>query len=145
MTIRDPLPQVTAVRTAKDLYTIRSESGGKLRVGAPGTEGAFTPGELLQAALAGCSALSADAQLASKLGPDFDVAVTVDATRHEQDNRVESLLVTLATDMSSLSDEDREKLLVRTDRIIERLCAVKRSLNAGVESAVTVKGESPAA
>lgn len=141
MTVRDPLPQVTAVRTAKDLYTLRSEAGGELRVGAPGTEGAFTPGELLQAALAGCSALSADAQLASKLGPDFDATVTVDATRHEEENRVETLLVTLNTDMSELSPEDREKLLVRTDRIIERLCAVKRSLNAGVESSVTVQGQ----
>lgn len=144
MTPRDPLPQVTAVRTAKDLYTVRSASGGELKVGAPGTEGAFTPGELLQAALAGCSALSADAQLASKLGPDFDVAVTVDATRETDENRVEKLLVTLATDMSSLSEEDRDKLLTRTDRIIDRLCAVKRSLNAGIESTVKVQGETPA-
>lgn len=140
MTVRDPLPQVTAVRTAKDLYTIRSEGGGELQVAGPGTEGAFTPGELLQAALAGCAALSGDAQLASKLGPDFDATVTVDATRHTEENRVESLLVTLATDMSELSPEDRDKLLVRTDRIIERLCAIKRSLNAGVESSVTVQG-----
>lgn len=144
MTIRDPLPRVTAVRTAKDLYTIRNDQGAELRVAGPGTEGAFTPGELLQAALAGCSALSADAQLASKLGPDFEATATVDATRHEDDNRVEKLLVTLATDMSSLSAEDRDKLLVRTDRIVERLCAIKRSLNAGVESAVTVQGEPPA-
>lgn len=145
MTIRDPLPQITATRTAKDLYTVRSEGGGELRVGAPGTEGAFTPGELLQAALAGCAALSGDAQLVSKLGPDFDATVTVDATRHEQENRVESLLVTIDADMSKLSAEDHHKLLERTDRIVERLCAIKRSLNAGVVSTVTIQGQAPVA
>ncbi len=144
MTTRDPLPQVTAVRTAKDLYTIRNKSGGELRVAPPGTEGTFTPGELLQAALAGCCALSADAQLDSKLSPDFDATVTVDATRHIEDNRVESLFVTLDADMSNLSTEDREKLLIRTDRIIDRLCAIKRSLNTGVESSITVRGQAPA-
>lgn len=141
MTVRDPLPQVNAVRTRKDLYTIRNDQGAELRVAGPGTEGAFTPGELLQAALAGCSALSADAQLASKLGPDFEATITVDATRDDEDNRVAEMLVTLTTDMSALSDEEREKLLVRTDRLVERLCAIKRSLNIGVQSDVTVQGD----
>lgn len=140
MTPRDPLPQVTAVRTSKDLYTIRSEGGGELKVGTPGTEGAFTPGELLQAALAGCSALSADAQLASKLGPDFEATLTVEATRHDEDDRVDKLLTTVTTDMSQLRADERDKLLERTDRVIERLCAVKRSLNAGIDSSVVVRG-----
>lgn len=140
MTPRDPLPQVTAVRTAKNLYTIRSEGGGELKAGAPGTEGAFTPGELLQAALAACSALSADAQLASKLGDDFEATLTVEATRHDEDDRVDKLLTTVTTDMSQLRADERDKLLERTDRVIERLCAVKRSLNAGIDSSVVVRG-----
>lgn len=140
MTVRDPLPRVTALRTATNLYTIRNDQGAEIRVAGPGTEGAFTPGELLQAALAACSALSADAQLASKLGDDFEGSVTVDATRHDEDNRVEGLVATVNADMSHLSADERDKLLERTDRIITRLCAIKRSLNAGIESSVVVKG-----
>lgn len=79
MTTNASIPDVIAQRTDVNTYTVRNGSGVEVRIGALGAEGVFSPVELLQAALAGCAALSADAQLASQLGPNFDATSTVQA------------------------------------------------------------------
>lgn len=139
MTNSVSIPDLTAERSAVNTYTVRSTSGAELRIGALGAEGAFSPVELLQAALAGCAALSAEAQLTSQLGPNFDATSTATAVFNADDNRVEKLITTIAADTSELSSEKHDKLVASAERIIDKLCTVKRSLSAGVEpvSAVT--------
>lgn len=84
---------------------MRNAKGAEVRIGALGAEGAFSPVELLQAALAGCAALSAEAHLTSALGPNFDATSTVQAVYNAKENRVEKLITTIDADTSGLSAE----------------------------------------
>ncbi|WP_199862375.1 OsmC family protein [Plantibacter sp. CFBP 8804] len=129
-----PIPELVAQRTAAGTYTVRNSAGAELRIGAPGAAGAFSPVELLQAALAGCASLSAEAQLVSRLGEDFDAVTTVDAVYDAEQNRVEKLVTTIAVDTSELDPGEHDKLVSSAARVIDKLCTVKRSLNAGIEA-----------
>lgn len=132
------IPDLVAQRTDVNIYTARSASGAEVRIGGLGEEGVFSPVELLQAALAGCAALSAEAQFTSDLGPNFDATSTVEAVLNMDENRVEKLITTIATDTSELSPEKHDKLIASAERIIDKLCTVKRSLSAGIEPVTTV-------
>lgn len=134
------IPDLIAERTAHNLYTVRNESGAEVRIGALGAEGAFSPVELLQAAIAGCASLSADAQLASRLGDDFDVVTTVQALYNAEENRVEKLITQIAVDTSELDSEKKDKLIASAERVIDKLCTVKRTLNSGVDAVTEVQG-----
>lgn len=135
------IPNLVAEHTGTNTYTVRSMGGAELKIGAPGAEGVFTPVELLQAAIAGCASLSAEAQLASQLGSNFDAAVTVAADYNAEENRVEKLITQLSVDMSELDSEQRDKLVDRADRLIDKLCTVKRSLGNGVAATTEVQSK----
>lgn len=134
------IPNLVAERAAPNLYTVRSASGAEVRIGALGAEGAFSPVELLQAAIAGCASLSADAQLASRLGDNFDVVTTVEALYNAEENRIEKLITQIAIDTSELDPEKKDKLIASAERVIDKLCTVKRTLNSGVEAVTEVQG-----
>lgn len=129
---------LTAVRSAANTYRVNNGRGAELLIGSHGADGAFSPMELLQAALAGCTALSAETQLASKLGDSFDAQVAVDTVRTDDGSRATHMSATLSVDMSELDVEGVKKLIGFTERVVERLCAVKRSLNAGVAATAEV-------
>ena len=128
-----PIPELVAQRTSSGIYTVRNSAGAELRIGAPGAAGAFSPVELLQAALAGCASLSAEAQLVSKLGDEFEALTTVNAVYDSEQNRLEKLVTRIAVDSSELDQSDHDRLVSSTMRIIDKLCTVKRTLHAGVE------------
>jgi len=128
----DVLPNLEAKRTGVKTYTIQNSDGATLKIGPLGAPGVFSPGELLQAAIAGCSALSAEAQLAHVLGEDFELTAVTEAIYNAADNRIEELITSLEVDASELSEEKLNKLIATTDRVVERLCTIKRSLKAGV-------------
>jgi uncharacterized OsmC-like protein len=132
------MTDLTVRRSTAGTWTVTNAVGAEIRIGSPGEEGAFSPGELLQAALAACSVLSADTQLAHHLGADYEATATVEAVEDEAEGRVTGLLATISPDMSGLAPDEQEKLVVRAGRVIERLCAIKRSLNHGVEAAAEV-------
>lgn len=134
------IPDLIAERTAPNLYTVRNESGAEVHIGVPGTDGAFSPVELLQAAIAGCASLSADAQLASRLSADFDAVTTVQAQYNEKENRIEKLLTQIAVDSSELDFEKKDKLIASAQRVIDKLCTVKRTLNSSVDTITEVQG-----
>ncbi|MCS5479891.1 OsmC family protein [Corynebacterium sp. YIM 101645] len=131
--------EITARRDTVGTWTVSNAFGAELRIGAPGEEGAFSPGELLQAALAACSVLSADVQLAHHLGADYEATATVEGVDDEEEGRVAELRATISPDMSALDPAEQEKLITRAERVIERLCAIKRSLNHGVEATAEVR------
>ena len=137
------IPDLVAERTAPNVYTVRNESGAEVHIGAPGAEGTFSPVELLQAALAGCASLSADAQLASRLGDDFDVVTTVKALYDADTNRIEKLITQIAIDTSELDSEKQDKLVASAERVIDKLCTVKRTLNFGVDVVTEVHATQP--
>lgn len=135
----DNVPNLIAERTGDKTYTVRSAGGAELRIGVPGAEGVFTPVELLQAAIAGCASLSAEARLANQLGDEFAASTTVEAVYDAEANRVEKLITTIAADTSQLDPAERDKLVSRAERSIDKLCTVKRTLDSGVETSAEVR------
>ncbi len=130
---------ITAERTGPNTYTVHNDRGAQVIMGSPGAEGAFTPVELLQAAVAGCTALSAEAQLAYTLGGDFEATATVEAILNEEENRIAEFLTRIDADMSGLAPERREKLIASAERVIARLCTVKRTLEHGTGNTTEVR------
>ncbi|WP_109471990.1 OsmC family protein [Ornithinimicrobium cavernae] len=132
------VPALISERVSPATYLVRNDRGAELRIGTPGADGSFSPGELLQAAAAGCAALSAEAQLVNRLGEDFSATATVEALLNVDENRFESLRTLIEADMSQLDPEKRDRLIASAERSIDRLCTVKRSLNHGVENVTDV-------
>ena len=121
-----------ATRTNQNEYTVTNHDGTSLKVSPHGTPGAFSPGELLQAALLGCASLSADAQLSHMLGAEFDGEASVKST--EADNFITDMLFEFQIEAEGLDDAEREKIIKAAAKKIERLCIVKRSLNKGINT-----------
>ena len=139
MAEHEAVPALTVHRTAARAFTLRNDRGAELQLGMAGEDGSFTPGELLQAAVAGCAALSAEAQLAHKLGPGYEMTATTAASVDEAADLIESITVTLAAEMTELDDAARAKLVEQAERVIDRLCTVKRSVNHGIAATAVVQ------
>ncbi|ALC05464.1 hypothetical protein CDES_05120 [Corynebacterium deserti GIMN1.010] len=125
-----PPSSLTATRTAPNEYTVTSATGGNITIGPAGTSSAFTPSELVFAAVAGCAGLSAEAQLTHHLGDDFAAHATVEATIAQ--GLIADLLYTLNVDFGELEQDKLDKLIAATAKKIERLCVVKRSVHHSI-------------
>ena len=128
-------------RTGKRLYTGRNSRGAEVSIGGVEVDGAFSPGELLKIALAGCSGLSADAKLTHRLGDDVDVVIKVTGMADADQDRYPALAEELVVDLSSLDAEARERLITVVHRAIDSHCTVGRTLDAGATVQLTVTGE----
>ena len=131
--------RITAERTAPAVYTAVNDRGASVQIGGPGAEGSFTPGELLQAALAACAALSADHVLRSLLGDDFAATATVEAQGVRGEHRYESFVTLVDADFGDLDPARHEALIARAERAIDRHCAVGRTLQQGAPAAAAVR------
>ena len=118
-------------RTGSRRYTGYSSRGAQVLVGSEEVEGVFTPGELLKIALAACSGMSSDQPLARRLGDDYKAVVRVSGDADREHEVYPLLEETLELDLSGLSAEEKERLLVVVDRSIELVCTVGRTLKAG--------------
>ena len=128
-------------RTGKRLYTGRNSRGAEVSIGGVEVDGAFSPGELLKIALAGCSGLSADAKLTHRLGDDVDVVIKVTGMADADQDRYPAFAEELVVDLSSLDAEARERLITVVHRAIDSHCTVGRTLDAGATVQLTVTGE----
>ena len=120
-------------RTGIRRYTGRSSRGAEVLIGSESDEGVFTPGELLKIALAGCSGLSSDQPLRRRLGDDYRAVIRVAGPADRDEERYPRLAETLEVDLSGLSAEEKERLLVVVNRAIDQVCTVGRTLKAGAE------------
>ena len=127
-------------RTGIRRFTGRSDRGAEVLIGSVTDEGVFTPGELLKIALAGCSGLSGDQPLRRRLGDDYRAVIRVSGDADRDDERYPLLQETLEIDLSGLSAEEKERLLVVVHRAIDQVCTVGRTLKAGTEITVDVPG-----
>ena len=100
-------------------------------VGSEDVDGVFTPGELLKIALAACSGMSSDQPLARRLGDDYQAVVRVSGAADRDQERYPLLEETLELDLSGLSDDEKERLLVVVNRAIDLVCTVGRTLKSG--------------
>jgi uncharacterized OsmC-like protein len=102
-------------------------------IGSETDEGVFTPGELLKIALAGCSGLSSDQPLRRRLGDDYPAVIKVSGPADREQERYPLLEEKLEIDLSGLSAEEVERLVVVVSRAIEQVCTVGRTLKSGTE------------
>lgn len=140
----EPTPFLLAERTGERTYRGRNERGGEVLMGPLALDGAFTPGELLAIALAGCTGMSADSRIASELGEDVAITVGVDRHKIEAENRYDSLAVELVIHAPHATAADPERLarmLTTTQTAIDRLCTVSRTLEAGARVSVVIAPE----
>ncbi|OBI96250.1 OsmC family protein [Mycobacterium sp. 1465703.0] len=118
-------------RTGTRRYTGYSSRGAEVLIGAEDVEGVFTPGELLKIALAACSGMSSDLPLARRLGDDYKAVIKVSGAADREQERYPLLEETLELDLSALSDDEKERLLVVVNRAIDQVCTVGRTLKSG--------------
>jgi uncharacterized OsmC-like protein len=120
-------------RTGIRRYTGRSSRGAEVLIGSETDEGVFTPGELLKIALAGCSGLSSDQPLRRRLGDDYPAVIRVSGAADRDQERYPLLEEKLEIDLSGLSADEVERLVVVVSRAIDQVCTVGRTLKSGTE------------
>jgi uncharacterized OsmC-like protein len=130
-------------RTGIRRYTGRSSRGAEVLIGSVEDEGVFSPGELLKIALAGCSGLSSDQPLRRRIGDDYRAVIRVAGDADRDEERYPRLAETLEIDLSGLSTEDTERLLLVVNRAIDQVCTVGRTLKAGAEISFEVADTRP--
>jgi uncharacterized OsmC-like protein len=120
-------------RTGTRRYTGHSSRRAQVLIGSEDVDGVFTPGELLKIALAACSGLSSDQPLARRLGDDYQAVIKVSGAADRDQERYPLLEETLELDLSALSPEEKERLLVVVSRAIDQVCTVGRTLKSGTD------------
>ena len=128
-------------RTGVRRYTGRSARGAEVLMGSEDVDGVFTPGELLKIALAACSGMSSDHPLRTRLGDDYEATIRVSGPADREQERYPLIAENLEVDLSSLSEEERRKLLVIVERSIDKVCTVGRTLKTGTEVTFDVVDE----
>jgi uncharacterized OsmC-like protein len=118
-------------RTGTRRYTGHSSRGAQVLVGSEDVDGVFTPGELLKIALAACSGMSSDLPLAHRLGEDYRAVVRVSGAADRDQERYPLLQEVMELDLSGLSADDKERVLVVVNRAIDLVCTVGRTLKSG--------------
>ena len=131
-------PNLSAERAEPGIYIATNDRGARVRIGKPGARHAFTPGELLQLAAASCSAISAEANLVHHLGEDFEATLTVDAVKNDAENRYDEIHTVFSPDLSSLDPEKAERMVVRLEKLVERLCTVGRTVENSAETRLEI-------
>lgn len=128
-------------RSGTRRYTGYSSRGAQVLIGSEDVEGVFTPGELLKIALAACSGMSSDLPLARRLGDDYKAVIRVSGAADREQERYPLLEESLELDLSSLADDEKERLLVVVNRAIDQICTVGRTLKSGTTVNFEVSSE----
>lgn len=120
-------------RLEEGVYLARNGRGDELRFGSKATD-AFTPVELLLAAIAGCTAVDVDVVTGRRSAPDrFEATCEAIYVRDADGNRLEDIRLTLDVRFPEGADGDaaREVLprVLRTSH--DRTCTVSRTIEAG--------------
>lgn len=123
---------VEVTRTGEHTFSATNGRGAQVDIGRDGAPDAFTPGELLLAAIAGCSAVTSENLLVRRVGEEAPLQVRADRTTDPADpNRFASAQVTFDVDLDRVDPEQRAKLSAAVQRAVERYCTVSRSVESG--------------
>jgi uncharacterized OsmC-like protein len=127
------MTQLWVERTGVRRYTGCSSQGAQVLIGSEDVEGVFTPGELLKIALAACSGMASDLPLARRLGDDYQATVRVSGAADREQELYPLLQETLEIDLSGLSDDEKQRVLVVVERAVDQVCTVGRTLKSGTK------------
>lgn len=138
----ETLRSVRIDRLAVGRYEITNRRGGTIRIG-DGSDGDFSPVELLLAAIGGCTAVDADTATSRKAEPtEFTVTVRGDKlSDSENGSRMENLAVTFSvTFPEGEKGDDARKVLPRAVKLShDKLCTVSRTVERGTPVAITIE------
>ncbi len=136
--------KVTVSRKAEGRYLATNARGGQIRFGS-GNDDAFTPVELLLAAVGGCSSIDVDVVTSRRCEPEqFEVTVTGKKVVDENGgNRLDPVGLDFAVHFPD-TEEGREaaglvERLVRLSR--DKDCTVARTVEADTPVIFAVDGE----
>ena len=87
----------------------------------------------MKIALAACSGMSSDLPLARRLGDEYGATVRVSGDADREQERYPLLEETLEIDLSGLSDEEKQRVLVVMERAVDQVCTVGRTLKSGTQ------------
>lgn len=127
-------------RTGTRTFRGRNTRGATVEIAPRTHDGAFTPGELMKVALAGCSGLTADSALTRRLGDQFPATYTARGLQDEPTDRYPELHEELIVDLSALDPEARERLVIVINRAVDAHCTVGRTLTAGAQVELRITG-----
>lgn len=121
-------------------WQAQSDDGATLKFGKG--EGQFSPVELMQIALAGCTALSSQYAVEHALGEGKGARVLVNGTYDPEEGTYlrfqENVTVDATSAKPALNDENAKELKERMERHINKGCTVKHTLERGAQVRVTV-------
>lgn len=121
-------------------WQAQSDDGATLKFGKG--EGQFSPVELMQIALAGCTALSSQYAVEHALGEGKGARVLVNGTYDPEEGTYlrfqEDVTVDATSAKPALNDENAKELKERMERHINKGCTVKHTLERGAQVSVTV-------
>lgn len=134
------LRQVELTRLRKARFVARNERGGELEFGE-GDDAAFSPVELMLAAVAGCAAIDVDYITAKRAEADrFEVAISAEKVRDEHGNHLAGITVRFHVSFpdteGGLAAEN--VLPSAVQRSHDRLCTVSRTVELGTEVRVEI-------
>lgn len=128
---QDSLRTVTVRRTKAGELVATNARGMELTVGG---DDAFTPVELLLAAIGGCTGTDVATLTSRRAEPEsFEVQVTADRVRDEGGNRLENIEVTFRARFpeGEHGDAARRVFPQMVARSHDRLCTVSRTIYLG--------------
>ncbi|MBS2962452.1 OsmC family protein [Actinocrinis puniceicyclus] len=135
----DTLRSVRVDRVEAGQYTATNPRGGTISFGSGGA--AFSPVELLLAAIGGCTAIDADVATSRHAEPTgFSVTVTGHKISDEQGSRMTDLNVTFRVTFPEGAEGDAARtILPRAVKLShDRLCTVSRTIEAGTPVTSTI-------
>lgn len=135
---------VWADRTGHRTLVGSNQRGVEIPIGKG--EGEISPGELLKLALIGCAGMTADINLARRLGDDFEMRLWAHAEPDESENRYRSIAEQVQLPLEGLTEAEIASVVKVFDRAVTVGCTVERTVVPGVDVTHTVlAAEQPAA
>lgn len=132
--------QVSIERDAAGKYTVTNERGATLRVGT-GSDGEFTPVELLLVAIGACTSIDVDVLTSRRAEPvAFTVDVAGEKVRDARGSHMADLAVTFHVSFpdGEGGDAARELLPGAVRRSHDALCTVSRTVELGTPVTATI-------
>jgi len=130
---QDTHRQVSIARDAAGKYTVTNVRGGTIPVGN-GSDGEFTPVELMLAAIGACTAVDVDVLTSRRAEPTaFTVEVGAEKIRDALGNRLTDITVTFHVSFPAGEGGDaaRELLPGAVRRSHDSLCTVSKTVELG--------------
>ncbi|MDF5753268.1 OsmC family protein [Spongiactinospora sp. TRM90649] len=130
---------VNVERTGDDGFVARNDRGAEIKVGGPDEPGAFTPVELLLAAVGGCNIVTVEPLTAQRGHRLVRLAMTVQGEKAEA-NLLGPVTITYDVELPEGDPKADEVFRAVAQRVEDRHCTVSRSLREGTEVRLVLPG-----